>query len=79
MQDAVPPALEPQVPATREPLCGAGCGTALSSRQIARGAKVCSAGCRVRAHRERRKQARLAEIDAAIRTLQALRAEVARE
>ncbi len=55
-----------------------GCGGELSEVQRARGARHCRPGCRVRAHRQRTKGRRLAEIDAAIRVLVALRAEIER-
>jgi len=50
----------------------------LTAVQASKGARACSPACRAAAHRERRKVARLAEIDAAIRTLQTLRDEIAR-
>jgi hypothetical protein len=55
-----------------------GCGCALTSAQVAKDARACSDPCRARAHRARRKVRRLAEIDGAIKTLQELRADVAR-
>ena len=59
------------------PLCEApGCGRPLSPGQLVKGARACSPACRAKAHRERRKRARLAEIDAAVATLLSLRAEI---
>ena len=61
------------------PVCeAAGCDNVLTPPQVARGARACSASCRARAHRQGRKARRLAEIDAAVKTLLDLRAEIAR-
>lgn len=66
-------------PPTPAPVCEApGCGRVVTPAQVARGAKACSAACRARAHREHKRARRLAEIDAAVRTLLDLRAEIAR-
>jgi hypothetical protein len=68
-----------QLAPVRAALCeAAGCGRALSLAQVAKEARACSPRCRVAAHRERRKRARLGEIDRAIAVLQELRAEVSR-
>jgi hypothetical protein len=64
---------------TDAPLCEApGCGRVLTPTQVARSAKACSAPCPARAHREHKKARRLAEIDAAVKTLLDLREEIAR-
>ena len=74
-----PLSLDPTPLPTDAPLCEApGCDRVLTPAQIARGAKACGAPCRARAHRERKRARRLAEIDTAVRTLLDLRAEIAR-
>ncbi len=78
MANAAPPLVAPQAPATVEALCGAGCGAALTARQIAKGARHCSPGCRVRVHRAKRKAAVLGRLDALAGELARLRADVER-
>lgn len=71
--------LEPPDAPAGTPLCEApGCDRHLTPSQLQKGARVCSAACRAKAYRERRRQVRLAEVDAAIRVLQELRQEIAR-
>jgi len=64
-------------PASETRACVA-CGGTLSAAQVAKGAQSCSGPCRAKVSRERRRRARLAEVDAAIRMLQELRQEIAR-
>jgi hypothetical protein len=80
LQSPMDPAPATLLPTSAETsLCDApGCGRALTPAQVSREARACSPRCRVAAHRERRKRARLAEIDAAIRVLEELRVEIAR-
>jgi hypothetical protein len=74
-----PHLVDPTPPPTDAPLCEApGCGRVLTPAQVARDAKACSAPCRARAHREGKRARRLAEIDAAVKALLDLRAEIAR-
>jgi hypothetical protein len=54
------------------------CGCPLSTTQVARGARSCSAACRAAGTRARRRAALLARIDALAGELAALRAEVGR-
>jgi hypothetical protein len=79
MQHAVPAPVDLGPLPSEVSRCEAvGCGRALTPAQVSREARACSPRCRVAAHRERRKRARLAEIDAAIRVLEELRVEIAR-
>ncbi len=79
MLTADQPPLDPPDTAAGTPVCeAAGCGRPLTPAQVARDARACSAACRARLFRERRKRARLADVDAAIRVLQELRQEIAR-
>ncbi len=79
MLTADQPTLDPSDTAAGTPVCeAAGCGRRLTPVQVQRDARACSAACRARAYRERRRQLRLAEVDAAIRVLQELRQEIAR-
>lgn len=50
----------------------------MSPVQVRKDARACSAACRARAFRERRKRARVAEIDAAVKVLLELRGEIER-
>lgn len=71
--------LDPPDASAGTPVCEApGCDRRLTPVQVARDARACSAACRAKAYRERRRQVRLAEVDAAIRVLQELRQEIAR-
>lgn len=73
-----PLALDTTPPPASARVCEApGCGRRLTATQVARGAKTCSAPCRARAHRERKRARRLAEIDAAVKTLLDLRRDCA--
>ena len=56
-------------------LCEA-CGGELSEAQVARGARSCSAPCRARTSRARRKRATLARLDALMGELAALRVQI---
>jgi predicted nucleic acid-binding Zn ribbon protein len=78
MLSADQPPLDPTDTAAGTPLCEApGCDRRLTPVQVRKDARACSAACRARAYRERRRQARLAEIDAAVKVLLELRAEIA--
>jgi hypothetical protein len=71
--------LDPPDTAAGTPVCEApGCDRRLTPDQVQRDARACSAACRARAYRERRRQLRLAEIDAAVKVLLELRAEIKR-
>lgn len=79
MLTALPSSADPSSPSTDAAVCeAAGCRRALTLAQLQKAARACSARCRAAAHREKRKQSRLAEIDAAVRALLKLRAEIER-
>jgi hypothetical protein len=55
-----------------------GCRGPLGPEQVKKGARACQASCRVKAHRARQRNRRLAALDAAASALAEARAEIAR-
>lgn len=78
MLDASPLPVDPQAPPVQGPPCEAGCGATLTARQQARKARCCSAACRVRAHRAKRKAEVLGHLDALAGEVARIRREVER-
>jgi len=69
----------PSSPVDEAPLCEApGCEVRLTAVQVAKGAHACSASCRARAFRARRRALVLGRLDALATELATLRAEVER-